>query len=103
MRGGIREVVGRFSGGPLAPSVDSPESEGYTLLFRGTPADMVVIDASDQEEIKTILKQEGRIRKSELEERVDPIAHIDHHLVTLVEDGDAAIFPVGDVVIIRSE
>jgi hypothetical protein len=84
-------------------SADSPESEGYTLLFRGTPTDMVVVAVPDQEEIRTILKEEGRIRKSELEERVDPGAHLHHHLVMLVEDGDAAMFPVGDAVILRSE
>lgn len=63
----------------------------------------MAVEAEDHEEVKRIVESEGRIRKSELEERVDTSQPLRDHLMLLVNLGEAAIFPVGDVVIIRSE
>jgi hypothetical protein len=64
---------------------------------------MVLVSRDDHEQVKRLLDEEGQVRKNELEELVETSAHLDHHLMLLVKDGDAAIFPVGEVVIVRPE
>jgi predicted ArsR family transcriptional regulator len=58
----------------------------------------------DDDRVRTILDEEGTVRLSELAEELGtnrPTLY--NTIMTLVEDGDAAVFPIGDVVQVRSE
>lgn len=63
------------------------------------------LDESNQiDQLKTIVDERGRVRLTELEDELSlPPDDLRAALVELVEDGDAALFPIGDTVQVRSE
>jgi hypothetical protein len=58
-----------------------------------------------QVHIREVLNEEGCVRLAELEEELEDMdrEELYPHLMELVEQGDVAIFPVGDTVQVRDD
>ena len=52
--------------------------------------------------VQKVIEESGQLRLSELRERCDQ-DDLAHDLLELVESGDIALLPIGDVVVVRSE
>jgi hypothetical protein len=76
----------------------------FTSALHEPPMTAVPVGDVDADDVRTILEERGRVRLSELADELHtnrPTLY--HAIMTLVEDGDAAIFPIGDVVQVRYE
>lgn len=64
--------------------------------------DETVVTADER--VRNVVTEQGRVRLADLEEQL-PYSHTELRLtlVRLVEQGDVALFPIGDTVQVRDE
>ena len=64
----------------------------------------VPVGDADPSEVRSVLDENGTVRLSKLADELDTTrTTLYESIMSLVEDGDAAVFPVGDVVQVRRE